>query len=230
MALITCPDCGKNISDAAKSCIHCGRPMDVIEKSRDTAFITRDTAFIIDDYIKPIPTGQNTQPKINREIKIVVTIILMFIIMFAMVVNSINKSQQAEVDAFNAAQKLEADRFNALTPEQQQLETKEKQKQADIAAKQAEEKRIKDEFLAIANNKTLILVEQIKASTRNPDTFKVISATYTDKGASCVKYRGQNGFGGYSVEYAVMVKDKISTNNPSRWNKHCANQTGYVAQ
>ena len=27
MALITCPDCGKEVSDAADACIHCGRPM-----------------------------------------------------------------------------------------------------------------------------------------------------------------------------------------------------------
>lgn len=27
MALITCPDCGKSVSDAAPACIHCGRPL-----------------------------------------------------------------------------------------------------------------------------------------------------------------------------------------------------------
>jgi uncharacterized membrane protein len=27
MALITCPDCGNSVSDAAPACIHCGRPM-----------------------------------------------------------------------------------------------------------------------------------------------------------------------------------------------------------
>lgn len=27
MALIKCPDCGKMISDSAKTCIGCGRPM-----------------------------------------------------------------------------------------------------------------------------------------------------------------------------------------------------------
>lgn len=29
MALITCPDCKKQISEQAASCIHCGRPMGV---------------------------------------------------------------------------------------------------------------------------------------------------------------------------------------------------------
>lgn len=27
MALIKCPDCNKEVSDAAPSCIHCGRPL-----------------------------------------------------------------------------------------------------------------------------------------------------------------------------------------------------------
>lgn len=27
MALITCPDCGKDVSDAAPACIYCGRPL-----------------------------------------------------------------------------------------------------------------------------------------------------------------------------------------------------------
>ncbi|HEX8393041.1 MAG TPA: hypothetical protein VF665_11835 [Longimicrobium sp.] len=27
MALITCPDCGNSVSDAAPACIHCGRPI-----------------------------------------------------------------------------------------------------------------------------------------------------------------------------------------------------------
>ena len=33
MPLITCPDCGKKISDAAASCIHCGRPLTVAQAS-----------------------------------------------------------------------------------------------------------------------------------------------------------------------------------------------------
>lgn len=36
MALIECPDCGKNISDMATSCIHCGRPMNHINSKTNT--------------------------------------------------------------------------------------------------------------------------------------------------------------------------------------------------
>jgi len=31
MALIKCPDCGKEVSDTAKTCIGCGRPMERTE-------------------------------------------------------------------------------------------------------------------------------------------------------------------------------------------------------
>lgn len=33
MALISCPECGKEISDKAKQCIHCGMPMDEFNKT-----------------------------------------------------------------------------------------------------------------------------------------------------------------------------------------------------
>lgn len=33
MALIKCPDCGKEVSDRAKACIHCGCPLDEIVTS-----------------------------------------------------------------------------------------------------------------------------------------------------------------------------------------------------
>lgn len=32
MALITCPDCGKSVSDVAPTCPHCGRPIKPVPK------------------------------------------------------------------------------------------------------------------------------------------------------------------------------------------------------
>lgn len=34
MALIKCPDCGKEISDLAEACIHCGRPIQPRNKKK----------------------------------------------------------------------------------------------------------------------------------------------------------------------------------------------------
>ena len=40
MALIKCPECGREISDKAKACIHCGYPIaeiaDMLEESEET--------------------------------------------------------------------------------------------------------------------------------------------------------------------------------------------------
>lgn len=37
MALITCPDCGKQVSDQATSCIGCGRPLRAAPAKQPTA-------------------------------------------------------------------------------------------------------------------------------------------------------------------------------------------------
>lgn len=36
MALIKCPECGKEISDKSKACIHCGYPLDRTAKENIT--------------------------------------------------------------------------------------------------------------------------------------------------------------------------------------------------
>ena len=43
MALIKCIECGKEISDKANACIHCGCP---IEKEKRTVIIERKKGFI----------------------------------------------------------------------------------------------------------------------------------------------------------------------------------------
>ena len=44
MALIKCPECGKEISNKAKCCIHCGYPLDEIQNfSTEYSFEGKDT-------------------------------------------------------------------------------------------------------------------------------------------------------------------------------------------
>lgn len=40
MALISCPECGKEVSDKARTCIHCGYPLPIVKK---TEFMTNKT-------------------------------------------------------------------------------------------------------------------------------------------------------------------------------------------
>ena len=39
MALIQCPDCGKEISDLAEMCINCGRPIKQKQQDFHAAFL-----------------------------------------------------------------------------------------------------------------------------------------------------------------------------------------------
>lgn len=47
MALITCLDCRRQISDAAPACPHCGRPQDMQDKARQYQPITEEIAKLI---------------------------------------------------------------------------------------------------------------------------------------------------------------------------------------
>lgn len=39
MAMIKCPECGNNVSDMAKACIHCGFPISTLKPTQGTATI-----------------------------------------------------------------------------------------------------------------------------------------------------------------------------------------------
>lgn len=50
MALMTCPDCGGSVSDAAPSCIHCGRPMELDSGTEDTSSVSERDPISQDAY------------------------------------------------------------------------------------------------------------------------------------------------------------------------------------
>ncbi|MBR6514094.1 MAG: zinc ribbon domain-containing protein [Clostridia bacterium] len=50
MALINCPDCGREVSDRATSCIHCGAPLN--EKS-ELIVKLKDFGYVYPFYMKP---------------------------------------------------------------------------------------------------------------------------------------------------------------------------------
>jgi hypothetical protein len=76
------------------------------------------------------------------------------------------------------------------------------------------------------------LVLGIKKSLRNPDSFEAESVLVTEAGAVCAVYRAENGFGGISIEKAVMnaAQTKMIGSNDAGfadlWNRECAGQTG----
>ena len=54
MALIKCPECGKEISDKAKACIHCGYPLENVDTRTNPNMclvngVEYDLSFLLDD-------------------------------------------------------------------------------------------------------------------------------------------------------------------------------------
>lgn len=43
MSLIKCPECGKEISDKAKHCVHCGYPLEELKQCNDIQYKLSDT-------------------------------------------------------------------------------------------------------------------------------------------------------------------------------------------
>ena len=77
MALIVCPDCGKQISDQANVCIHCGRPMErgkLIVTGRKDGF-NKHIYFLYDDrgiFFDEVPAGTERCYRIDKPITLVV--------------------------------------------------------------------------------------------------------------------------------------------------------------
>lgn len=54
MALIKCPECGKEVSDKAKACIHCGYPLENVDTRTNPNMclvngVEHDLSFLLDD-------------------------------------------------------------------------------------------------------------------------------------------------------------------------------------
>jgi hypothetical protein len=82
-----------------------------------------------------------------------------------------------------------------------------------------------------AFNYAVLFAKQLRASMREPDSFKLDTVWVTDNGAVCYQYRARNGFGGMNVEQAVMSpKLQFRTSDQpgfaQLWNRHCANREG----
>ena len=57
MALINCPECGKEVSDRASACIHCGFPLSEVKSSAVVSDEPQETRLVIEN----IPNGSQKQ-------------------------------------------------------------------------------------------------------------------------------------------------------------------------
>lgn len=90
------------------------------------------------------------------------------------------------------------------------------------AAELAQEKAAEDRFQT-----TAALVALLKKSTRNPDSFQIDSVGANDDASIvCINFRGQNGFGGISVESVVFDNGKASKSEKD-WKRLCTANSLY---
>ena len=76
MALIKCPECGKDISDTVKSCIHCGYMINLKENETDTSVNQQDNNIINNNNLE-----ETKKPKSKFKIGcgIILSILLIFV-------------------------------------------------------------------------------------------------------------------------------------------------------
>ena len=102
---------------------------------------------------------------------------------------------------------------------------------ADQQAQDAE----KGELAKLTQKKLIMMNAQqatlaLRASMRDPDSFRLVEALRMDSGVVCFEYRGRNGFGGMALEHALLDKRGMhgpgERGYPSGWNAQCANKSG----
>lgn len=98
---------------------------------------------------------------------------------------------------------------------------------------QTPEQKKADEEFRDAQTRGMIAVLAIRKAARNPDSISISTALHMEEtGAVCITYRGQNGFGGMSIENAVATKSgqiygKSDRKFTATWDAQCAGRKGH---
>ena len=209
MALIKCPECGKEISDKASSCPNCGCPIEV-QKTEVANNISE----------QPI-TGQSPK-KLNKKIIPIAVILVVVAIICAVIYNvkvvkprkleEQNKAAYEEAIALAEKGKYEEanDLFDTI-PEYEDVETLQEQ--------------------LFYESRVFQCVKSIKERLKNPDSLQIYEVVFfskeykdevyvsdsmmealnkliADEGGEPVvlmRYGAQNGFGGNTTSYAMFV-------------------------
>lgn len=79
MALIQCPECGREISDAAAACLHCGYPISEKEVHRDMTMVTEERKERAEDKNKEVTEAV----KRSGLIILAVCVVLFYVLFFA---------------------------------------------------------------------------------------------------------------------------------------------------
>lgn len=72
MALITCPDCGSQISDKADRCIHCGCPLNIPQKD--------NTRYLLEEKTEILPVVKKPKGNNNNRLLVAFVVVLLVLI------------------------------------------------------------------------------------------------------------------------------------------------------
>ncbi|MCK6401275.1 MAG: hypothetical protein L6Q74_05090 [Sphaerotilus natans subsp. sulfidivorans] len=104
--------------------------------------------------------------------------------------------------------------------------------QAAIEAAKSPEQREAEKKAALQYEKdfqrTGAVARAVKSMMKNPDSYKLESATIMASSAVCIEHRATNSFNAIVPGYAVSPpgSDKVYVNNAQIWDKHCAEKKG----
>lgn len=212
MALIKCPECGKEISSLAESCPYCGCPI----KSQDS--VTASTEQYNDEVALAVPINRS-QPKIRPKMLIVLLAIIILLIMAVIFGVVIPNQKEA---TYNQALIL-LDQGNYVEA-QELLEKVDGYKDANQILNES-----KYESLALSayeairynlkNPNSMIIYEVSFYSTRPTgesfnssiltDLAETFNGSLVDENHPIIvmKYGAENGYGGVSTGYYVSTFD-----------------------
>lgn len=209
MALIKCPECGKEISDKASSCPNCGCPIE-IQKTEVSSNISD----------QPI-TGQ-TSKKLNKKI-IPIVIALVVVAIISVVIYNVKVVQPRRLEVQNKTAYEEA---VAL------LEKGKYEEANDIFGTIPDYENVeKLQEQLFYESRVFQCIKSIKERLKNPDSLQIYEVVFfskeykddvnasddmkealnkliADEGGEPVvlmRYGAQNGFGGNTTSYAMFV-------------------------
>ena len=87
MALIKCPDCGKEVSDRAANCIHCGYPLAMQESNVSPNENYQTT---------PLKVNKSKQRKLSKGAKVIVAILAVIVLTIGIVTLTSNHFSDEE--------------------------------------------------------------------------------------------------------------------------------------
>jgi len=197
MALITCPDCGKEHSDLAKACPNCGRPNGTQEAEKEKS----------ESVVKPAAEQKKGGGSGCLTVLGIMFILPIPLVAIGLVFYSI---QQQKIGACNQGKKEECQsllndssftRFEEIENPSFKEKFRQKQKKSEGTEKEVAWDRL---------SAKVFCEEPIKQILRDPSSYEFEAAKVTSTygkdrqyGKAMIYFRTKNGFGGYNRSTAT---------------------------